>query len=211
MWDTASVTVANLVLQYIKSLIWPLVIVVAVLVFRGEVRGLFHRLSSLAGGGFDLKFEADVQSTLQTAQNAADQEVAKTGRPRAIGEPAAAELREESAINVLRDVARQAPEAAVMGAWRLIEIELSDLARRNTLADGRPPRGIGNTISSLGLPPGLQATIRELNDLRSRVTHSESVSVKAAEDYVTSAQLVLFVLDATFEKLDAPRDPPNRR
>ena len=43
--------VANLVLSYVKALIWPSIVLILSTVFRRELRGLFGRVSSVEAGG----------------------------------------------------------------------------------------------------------------------------------------------------------------
>ena len=48
----------ELVLDYVQTLVWPLVVVVLVLVFRSELVALFRRLTKLAGFGAEAHFAA---------------------------------------------------------------------------------------------------------------------------------------------------------
>jgi hypothetical protein len=195
--------VANLVLQYVRTLIWPSVVIVAVLVFKSEVRGLFARLTSVAGAGISLGFEADARQALESAQSAVEQQPAEQGTeaPR----PAAPE--EAAAFDVLRDVALSVPEAAILGAWRLVEMRVSDLAqlasaserpkqRRSPISDMRLLRNL--------LPSGFVEVIDSLRKLRNRVAHEEQASPLSAIDYVSTARLVVNELDAYIENFESP-------
>lgn len=50
--------VASLVLDYLRSLVWPGVVIVAILVFRAELRVLLRRLKKIDGGPVGVEFEA---------------------------------------------------------------------------------------------------------------------------------------------------------
>ena len=69
-WQTGGVdgmllamAVANLVLSYLKALVWPLVVLILSAVFRRELRGLFGRVSSVDAAGTSVKFSEAVIET----------------------------------------------------------------------------------------------------------------------------------------------------
>lgn len=198
--------IASLVLQYVKSLAWPLVLIAAIFIFRGEVRGLFRRLSSLAGAGFDLKFEADVQSALATAQVAAAQELTEVpGGTRTGVSPIVADAPPEEwlwAIEAMRELAKRDPDTAVVAAWQLVEAKFIVRSKgkiKATGPTGRPP-SVAQMIDALDLPRYLIESIRDLRVLRNRVVHSgQSITAKAADDYMATVKLVFQLLDSQAE------------
>lgn len=58
-----AMAVANLVLSYLKALVWPLVVLILSAVFRRELRGLFGRVSSVDAAGTSVKFSEAVIQT----------------------------------------------------------------------------------------------------------------------------------------------------
>lgn len=62
--------VANLVLSYVKALIWPSIVLILSTVFRRELRGLFGRVSSVEAGGASVKFNEDLRATNAKLRNA---------------------------------------------------------------------------------------------------------------------------------------------
>lgn len=209
--------VANLVLQYIRTLVWPCVALLAVVSFRGEVRGLFHRLTSLAGAGFDLKFEADARTTLQAAQLTVEQPTSEeANEPGEDGAPTGSTTHDGSAFDAVDDVVDRAPDAAIMAAWRLIEIKINELGRVSGLT-GAPLSSAGgfffpSRALADQLPLGVVGTINDLRKLRGRVAHGEGVTVNAARDYIATARLILHVLDSRINNLKDSTDdesPPS--
>jgi len=202
MRHAEAVTVANLVLQFVRVLVWPVVVGLCVVLFKGKVRDLLDRLTSFAGAGFNAKFERDARDALATAQSALEQQEASSGSEEATDTPQPAESKDEdeSVVDTLRVVASRSPNAAVLGAWRLIELKMSEAAE--LVSEANPPRislSPGQLVAALrnaGFAPLAVESIDDLRRLRNDAAHaSKEVTAQTADDFVTSALLVIRLLD----------------
>lgn len=203
MRHAGAVTVANLVLQFVRVLVWPVVVGLCVVLFKGKVRDLLDRLTSFAGAGFNAKFERDARDALATAQSALKQQdaVSEGNEPTGTSQQAESKDEDESVVDTLRVVASRSPNAAVLGAWRLIELkmfEAAELVQEPNLArkPPLPPSQLVVVLGRAGLAPLAVESINDLRRLRNDAAHSsKEVTARTADDYVTSALLVVRLLD----------------
>lgn len=74
--------VANLVLSYLKALVWPLVVLILTSVFRSELKGLFGRVSSVDAAGASVKFsEVVMQATKDLIEVREESRTVRVRRP----------------------------------------------------------------------------------------------------------------------------------
>ncbi|MEV7129834.1 hypothetical protein [Streptomyces sp. NPDC093260] len=111
--------VARLVLDYMKALAWPAIVLIVMIFFRDEFRKLLRRLKSAKGGGASVEFSEEVQAVAEEARAAVEAEV-RDARERA------EEVR--SVFEASRQAARAAADAA-LEPGTLIE-------------NGAPPKGL---------------------------------------------------------------------
>lgn len=71
-----AMTTAELILEYVKTLIWPTLIVVALILLRGPIRGLAQRVSDeseeISADAFGIKMSATFRQRLQNLAEADD-------------------------------------------------------------------------------------------------------------------------------------------
>jgi len=199
-----SVEIAELVLEYVKVLVWPTVLVVLMIRYRGEVGGLLKKMKSVTTPAGSVEFAEEAQRLREAAEEAPQLAGPSDGDR---GEASSALRRpDETAFSVYRDIAHKAPEAAVMGAWRHVETKLRDAVdllewnRDDAASVSRPgrPRLASDLITVLaghGLDPEWTRLLRDLQRMRNSATHLDDVSPSAAVDYVQSCELAVLAVD----------------
>lgn len=272
----ASVDVARVVLDYVKALAWPLIVLTLALTFRDEVRRLLRRIKSAKGAGAEVEFGEDAQAVtaeavqvaaavvterVQEARQVAESEVREvqdgdlstaTEASTAQGttqEPSgaaghtvndtpesgsqASEARQRSldllnslqddfkvllraaapatALDPLRSMARVHPAAAIMAAYREVEIQVELLFKEAFSApDGerkvfRTPRDKLKLLTVMGLPEQVAGVVASLSRLRNEVTHGKSVDAASAQDYVQACAAALTLLELYKGRLIEPQ------
>ncbi|MFF0001306.1 hypothetical protein [Streptomyces avermitilis] len=188
--------VAELVLKYVQTLVWPLVTVGLVWGLRGHIQGAFTRMTRLEtpAGAIEFAFEArEVRAEAEVLAAASESvEPTETG----LGEP------QSSRFGVFQeawDMADASPIGALTTAW----IVLNSIIDKALAERGGLPQRVGNVhrpsiparvvarLTELGLPPGALAVFHDLRHLRNQATHGvDVVTPAAARDFVESARFV---------------------
>ncbi|MFJ1709721.1 hypothetical protein [Kitasatospora sp. NPDC088346] len=258
--------VAKLVLEYVQALVWPVFVLLLMIFFRGEFRGLLHRLRSAKGAGLEAEFgdefrdvEAETREAIveETAQAAASLE--HHGTPSALIPEPASELQvgqdpaagqhvevlqrllnegvvEERALtetawaamttirerlaagadhndlatprtiyNRLAPLVRDHPEAAILSAWRDVEMAADRVFDRLQRAGEAEPLtredrrrlSLRQKIEELrraGLGSRAARSMEELFRLRSEVAHGGTPTVVDAADYLAACDNAVWAL-----------------
>ncbi|TXL88093.1 hypothetical protein [Streptomyces sp. IB2014 016-6] len=191
--------IAKIVLEYLKVVIWPSIVIVGGYAMREHLATLFGRIQAISTPAGDLEFAADVNHLHDAALEAAvdtEAEAATLTHPLSHSEPPDA----QEAFVVLREVAETAPEAAIMAAWRRVELRL---AEAHAVVEGAPtgtqqarrvfpvtPRRWIDQIVAAGLDADIADIVSELITLRNRAAHSADISGISALEYVESCAVV---------------------
>ncbi len=201
----------RLLLDYLKVLIWPAVTVILGLTFRKQIARLSQRVDSVETPVGSLTFAAQAEAIAQEAENVEDALVTEiqesVSRGDAEGESfdsrqLAAKIRRMSSRAPRSDgrfaelfaVSETDPIAAVLGAWRELEIHAS----RATLSRISRQTGIVRAISEDGfLPDHLIRLTSDLMLIRNRVAHEGDASLTTgdAKAYVAAAETVSDALE----------------
>ncbi|MFC9105547.1 hypothetical protein ACFT08_31810 [Streptomyces rochei] len=195
--------IAKLVLEYLKVVLWPLITIVGAYILREHLANLFGRIQAISTPAGDLEFAADVNHLHDAALEAAVDTEADTdalSHPPSRSEPPDG----HEAFAVLREVAETAPEAAIMAAWRRVELRLAEAhavvegAPAGTLQARRvfpvtPRRWIARIVAA-GLDEDIADIVSELITLRNRAAHSADISGISALEYVESCAVVWTLL-----------------
>ncbi|MFH8656774.1 hypothetical protein [Streptomyces afghaniensis] len=195
---------AKIVLAYVEALAWPVMIVILVYLLRTHLVGLIGRLSVISTPAGDLEFAADVNQV----HNAAVEAVSESDSTSPIPDHSRSDVRhggqELDAFDALRDVAASAPDAAIMAAWRRVELRLSEAHRlvRGTSWNNEhthrvfpiTPRRWAEDLVAADLDTDVAEIIAELVALRNRAAHSPDVSGISALEYVESCAAVWALL-----------------
>ncbi|MGW3458377.1 hypothetical protein ACWDE9_01890 [Streptomyces olivaceoviridis] len=201
----------KLVLEYIKTLVWPTTTLALGFVFRKQLSGLFGKIDSLETPIGAITFQRQVEAVAQEAAEIEGEIAAEVSEPSRQADPAMEdssdsgegirsipEMRpdryEREMANLLR-LAESDPTAAVLGAWRELESALTDVI---------PPSSIRHTPGVMirraelqgVLPNNLARVAFDLKVLRDRVVHEGDVSLtrEGAASYIAATQSVLDAL-----------------
>ncbi|MGW6491545.1 hypothetical protein [Streptomyces sp. NPDC055056] len=175
--------IAKLVLEFVKALIWPVVMLFVLVFFRAETRDLFQRLRSLRSGIAEAEFAE------QAAQARAESELAvvdvepmpDTGLP---------------FYDELMHAAPFKPEEAVQQAWQTVERQLEDVVVRLGLK--RRMRGhvgplnvdyVAGRLAVLGLPQPVRGALVDLWRAIAQID-ALGVSSTGASDFVEACNNV---------------------
>ena len=164
----------------ISSLVWPLVLVTLILLFKAELKKLVPQLRSLKAG----PVTADFGDRLSKVEKQAEQaEVLPPPRPDAPttdpDDPYASAIR----------LAEDHPPAAVTEGWKVFEQKVRDIAQ-GVGFDMPPTFPIGKILRDLArraeLPAAFVETTDALRRLRNEAAHSTTLRVEGDEaiDYV---------------------------
>ncbi|MFD5702117.1 hypothetical protein [Streptomyces lasiicapitis] len=182
---------ARLVLDYIKTLIWPLLLVAAAVFFREQVKALMGRLTVLRGGVAEIEF-AEL-----AAETRAETEAAAAELPLEDSELLLASASSDDSLrdlmNALRDSAQLAPGAAVVQGRAFLVRRLEAIAdefgiprrTRGTLTAVNV-RLVLDGLRSRGLPDSAARSVSQLLRLRNEnvgPTGLPEITVPAALDY----------------------------
>lgn len=172
--------IAELVLKYFAVVIWPAVVLVAIVVFRMQLASLFSRITEATVPGATLKFA-------QEAKEAATLSEAIPDPPEPGPEGAPKEQRFQPVLD------------QVLMAW--IEVEVSANSAIGRVSQGRF-RGNSQIFDELRrsgfISPDTWRVARQLRDLRNRLVHTGDVNLTAAaaDDFVTASHKLVKILNS---------------
>jgi len=173
------VDIRTFIVELTKALAWPLIVLGAVLAFRKPFLRLLPQLTNLKYDKFEFQFAKEVAAVERQAQASLP--------------PVPEKSRLDAVREKLTKLAMTSPEAAIIEAWRYLEIELLELIEREKV-DIAPtvrtmPRLLGALLykERLLTEPQHDLVVR-LRDLRNDVTHSRTqvVDIERAVSYIES-------------------------
>jgi hypothetical protein len=170
----------------VSSLVWPLVVIVLVVIFRKQLAGLIGRITSYKGMGQELTFG----DRLADAENS----VEEAARSASIDKGEAEQI--ETGPNPLAREADANPSFVVIRSWEQVVSALNDLAGAALPGRYMPSRGFSSSLlrelQKVGLVnPDFVTAVMELRDLRNRVAHGQhNPTPGEALAYAESAQLL---------------------
>ncbi|MEU4954431.1 hypothetical protein ACFYN3_09455 [Streptomyces lavendulae] len=191
--------VARLVLDYLKVLLWPSVVLFVVLWFRNDVRGLFRRIRSLSAPGVDAEFSDEVDAVSAEAEAALRAAAAQSGSTGADAAITMGPPDGDWGFEALEYVARLSPSAGIVGAWKQVESQLFRMALAD---DPSVVRWTPRLVDSLDVPPKMKETLHDMRRLRNEAAHTgtaETATPDAAVGYVRSCARVVGYLEGRYE------------
>ncbi|MFF8547113.1 hypothetical protein ACF07Z_09600 [Streptomyces albidoflavus] len=209
--------IAELVLKYLDTLVWPVVTVVLVWMLRAQIRQAFGRLTRLETPAGTLEFEAEARAVRDEADDLRapvvegrgnqgvplpDPVEVPDGGSRGGGADAPAQPSDLPSSgsrrrrDALLDMAEHAPLQAMTEAWgSLVWSGLDVLRTRGRAApDGaRTPHEraaeLRRSLGEMGLPPRTTSLFERLQALwEGAMAHPDAVTSAAAGDYVRSCR-----------------------
>lgn len=185
-------------LNAIASLLWPVLVFVALLIFRDEIAGLVGRIRKGKFLGQELEL-SDELVKLQITAAEASEEVASLPPP-AIEPDTKEQTAEEDPVKGIIEEAARSPKAALM----LLAAEVEKEARR-TLASvgklqGSRPMTLVQTINELdshyGLPKHVSSSLRLFWDTRNKIVHGSESDDRNVFSAIDSGVTILRTLQA---------------
>jgi len=191
--------------QIISALAWPLTVIIVSIMFRHEAKQIVARLSSLSYGEVKAEFKHDLMK-IENAVDALDIGTANSGpQEQQNGESL-------SSYERLLRIAEISPRAAIMEAWRDIEVTTKKVTDAYGISVGGQIAGV-KAIRELvrrGLLPESVVPIYErMRRLRSRAAHAADFAIdpEEAERYIDTAykfhNTLLFLLDQSDKQKSA--------
>ena len=171
--------------QLISTLAWPATVLSLAMMFRHELRQAASRLSSLQYKDFKAGFERDLQR-LEGEVQALPAEMRPTNAP--AGENKAA----LSSYDRLVRIAEISPRAAIMEAWRDIEVTTKKVADAYGLSVDGAIAGVKAIREIVGrglLPKSVIGVYEQMRRLRARAAHAADFAIgsEEAERYIDTA------------------------
>ncbi|MDX1440156.1 MAG: hypothetical protein R3284_09655 [Rubricoccaceae bacterium] len=164
----------------LAKLLWPIVALIALLLFRKDITDLFHRLRKGKLFGQELELDPEVRE-LRLAVDQAEREVAPQVPPESetpVEASDSGELEAEEEIARLWDDAQASPEIGVMRLSALLEKELRlllgslGLLERDTRITAHQALARLSTRGSL--PKHTTQSLRSFWDLRNKIVHGHA-------------------------------------
>ncbi|WP_306186525.1 hypothetical protein [Streptomyces sp. MK5] len=207
----------KLALDYIRVLIWPVIVLTLGLVFKKQVSNLIGRIQSLETPVGSATFENQANAVAQEAAQVEAEIASELSRerdaqggipieeipfdleaePQEESVPSYAETRmPERTLLRLMHLADTAPTAAVQAAWREVEKAFSRLQPPGSLAGISDAREISRAHDVGLLSADVTRMANDLLQLRNRVIHERDVllTTEGARSYVTAAGRVVDAL-----------------
>jgi hypothetical protein len=199
------VEIAKLVLEYVKAVIWPAMFGLVIFRYRTEVRSLLSRMRSLSTVAGSAEFTEEVQEAREAAEGISEQ---SRGREISTEDSRVQNDRDSAVFATLRILAEDSPGAAVLGAWRVVELRMletmnelgratggdhslrTEMSARTNLATRR----VIAFLADMGLSPNAADLLTSLRAARNRISHSPdvgSVTKEAARDFVDSCEIAV--------------------
>jgi hypothetical protein len=172
--------------QLISSIAWPLTVIIVAFMFRQEIRKIASRLSTLSYGDMKAEFEKSLNKLEQDIQDLpSKQTVTKQER----GEN---DKETFNSYERLRRIAEISPRAAIMEAWRDIEVttkKVTDAYGISTQGQIAGVRAINELVQKHLLPSSVLSVYEQMRRLRSRAAHAADFAISAdeAERYIDTA------------------------
>jgi uncharacterized protein YutE (UPF0331/DUF86 family) len=162
----------NIILSFISSIAWPIIILIVFLLFKIEIGRLILRISNLKYKDLELSFSKD----LQRAEDTANKLKLLTPNTKQI----VSEEKTESSYERLIQLSEMSPEAAIMEAWKIVEITLFDYAKSSQLIT-YSPKSTADLILNLRrsglISNDTYSLINELRIMRNKAVHHADVDI----------------------------------
>jgi hypothetical protein len=175
-------------LRAIASLMWPLVAVVFILVFRTQITGLLQRVTKAKILGQEAEFSHDLD---RLEQRAAEAEETTPFPPETDSEQRASF---DDEVGKILGEATTSPKLALMGLSAALERRVRQLSAATGWAhDERTPRAMLRKMP--GIPDTLRGAIEDFWTIRNRIVHGMSTTDDEALRALDSGLAIMRALD----------------
>ncbi len=190
---------AELVLQYVRVLVWPMTTIVLVLLFRKQAGNLIDGISEFTGPA-NISVKRRISEVQDRAEEAnADDAILDHAVEGPYGRPG--RVTAAAHLEKYLELAEEDPEAAIAGAWREVRSRVRDVTKSVGTDRGLKPGTLTSvhvrTLVPLGLPETMVGVARELSHLRADVTKGRRIhtDTETALAYVMAAEELLSAVE----------------
>ena len=201
------------VVQLLSAIAWPVAAIILALIFRAELRQVMRRLSAFSYKDAKAEFKHALEEVEGEIRSLPKSSPPQSERDTALGGPETL-----SDYERLLRIADISPRAAVMEAWREVEIgtkHVTDAYSIPTTGQIAGVKAIQELVNRGLLPSMLLSIYERLRRLRSRAAHAPDfvVDEEQAERFIEAAnhfyETFRFLLKQAEEKKNRKR-PPNK-
>jgi len=171
--------------ELIKTLIWPLTVLVIVILLRKPIVGLIPLLQRIRYKDFELEFGRQIREVRAEANEE-------------LPPPRKVEAEIPQAPDPLLALASVSPRAAVIESWRHVETAALDAAQRNNVPlkyrDAASPVRVIRALENANVvDPAVMAIFHDLRALRNQAAHAPefALSTEAVLEYVELAKRLI--------------------
>ena len=171
------------------SLSWPIVVLVAMVVFHPHIGRLINKVGSIRIGDKQINFTRELDATLDAALEQAEQASLPIKSSDALEQIVSD--RAQRSMQKAKESIEDSPRAAIIEAWLSVERALSDACERLDLAQSyggvRTFRETSGLVQTSGhLDSDLLGLLHHLRHLRNEAAHAIQfdISSKVAAEYI---------------------------
>lgn len=174
------------IVQLISAIAWPFTAIIIAFMFRQEIRKTANRLSTLSYGEMKAEFEKDLNKLERDVKELSVKETsAKVEQPENDSET----LDSYERLSRIADIS---PRAAIMEAWRDIEVttkQVTDAYEISTDSQIAGVKAIRELVHQHLLPESVVSVYEQMRRLRSRAAHSAdfTITTDEAKRYIDTA------------------------
>ncbi len=176
----------QIIVQLISAIAWPFTVIIIAFMFRQEIRKTANRLSALSYGDMKAEFEKDLNKLERDVKELPVKESSiKVEKQEADSET----LDSYERLSRIADIS---PRAAIMEAWRDIEVttkQVTDAYGISSQGQIAGVKAINERVQKHLLPQSVISVYEQMRRLRSRAAHSADFAISAdeAKRYIDTA------------------------
>jgi hypothetical protein len=174
------------IVQLISAIAWPFTVIIIAFMFRQEIRKTANRLSTFSYGDMKAEFEKDLNKLEREVKELPIKESSsKVEKPEVDSET----LDSYERLSRIADIS---PRAAIMEAWRDIEVttkQVTDAYGISNQGQIAGVRAINELVQKHLLPQSVISVYEQMRRIRSRAAHSAdfAISTDEAKRYIDTA------------------------
>jgi hypothetical protein len=192
--------------QLVSALAWPLTVIIVALMFRQEIRKIASRLSTLSYGDMKAEFEKDLHKLEREVKELPIKEAStKVDHQKK-------DSKTLDSYERLSRIAEISPRAAIMEAWRDIEVttkQVTDAYGISTNSQISGVKAIRELVRQHLLPEGVVTVYEQMRRLRSRAAHAPDFTITSeeAKRYIDTAYRFHNALLFLLQQAEKPLSP----
>jgi hypothetical protein len=161
--------IATIVLDYLKVLVWPIVVILVICIFRSPIFGVIYNITKLKYKDLELEFSKELEKAENKAQ---ELNLPKSDKLKQAVEQFSAV---GSSYDRLFQLSSISPRASIMETWLILESTLEESAQK--LGYKRKPHQLYTEIVSFlvdqkALPENTLSLYNNLRKLRNTAVHA---------------------------------------